>query len=121
MADRIEITGLRVHAHHGVLPHERELGQVFVVDLVIELDLTAAAASDDLADTVHYGEVAEVVVAAVRERRFDLIEALAGHLAEVVLDHDARSTAVEVAVRKPAAPLPLDFGEVAVRLRRERR
>ncbi len=55
--DRISVTGIEVFAHHGVLPHERELGQRFVVDLALELDLAPAAASDDVADTVHYGDL----------------------------------------------------------------
>jgi dihydroneopterin aldolase len=120
MADRIEINGLRVFGRHGVLPHEQELGQVFVIDLVLELDLSSAAASDDLADTVHYGEVAEQVAEAVRETRFDLIEALAGHLAALVLGRHERVASVEVTVRKPDAPIPLDLDGVAIVLRRSR-
>ena len=117
--DRIDLTGLRAYGRHGVLPSERRDGQPFLVDLFLELDLDAAARSDDLRDTVHYGEVAEAVVAAVETTRFDLIEALAGHLAEVVLAAGAVS-AVTVRVRKPQAPIPVPFDEVAVQLRRER-
>jgi 7,8-dihydroneopterin aldolase/epimerase/oxygenase len=117
--DAIAITGLRAYGTHGVLPHERDLGQVFVVDLRLGLDLGPAAASDDLGDTVHYGHLAERVAEAVRTTRFDLIEALAGHLAELVLA-DPRVAEVEVTVRKPHAPIPEDLSEVAVTLRRAR-
>lgn len=117
--DRIEISGLRAFGYHGVYPAERERGQVFVVDLVLECDLAPAAASDDLADTVDYGELAERVARAVGETRFALLEALARHLAGVALA-DARVTAVEVAVAKPDVALPVEVERVAVRLRRER-
>jgi dihydroneopterin aldolase len=117
--DRIELTGLRAFGHHGVLEHEQRDGQTFVVDLTLELDLSAAAVTDDLAATVHYGELAEQVVRAVETTRFDLIEALAGHLAELVLT-DARIAAVTVRVAKPQAPIPVPFNGVAVVLRRTR-
>lgn len=115
----IELRGLRAFGRHGVLPQEAERGQVFVLDVDLQLDLAAAAASDDLADTVHYGELAERLVEAVAATRFDLIEALAGHLAEVALA-DQRVQAVEVRVGKPAAPVGVPLDDVGVRLRRRR-
>ena len=117
--DVIEIHGLRVFAHHGVLEHERRDGQVFVIDLAVEADLSAAARSDALGDTIHYGELAERVAQAATQRRFDLIEALAAHLAEVAME-DERVHAATVRVRKPGAPIPLDFDDVAVVVRRSR-
>lgn len=118
-SDRIELSGLRAYGRHGVLDVEARHGQPFVVDLSLELDLSAAARSDDLSDTVHYGEVAEAVVAAVETTRFALIEALAGHLADLALAAGP-VTAVTVTVRKPRAPIPVPFDEVAVRLHRSR-
>lgn len=117
--DRIEITGLEAFGHHGVLPREQAEGQTFVVDLALELDLEPAAASDDLAATVHYGELAERVAGAVAETRFDLIEALAGHLVGLALS-DPRVSAVTVRVGKPQAPVDAVFTDVAVVLRRAR-
>lgn len=117
--DAIEIRGLRVFGHHGVLAHEQALGQVFVIDLVLDVDLSAAAASDDLADTVHYGEVAEAIAHAVAATRFDLIERLAGHLLDVALA-DARVQRAEVRIAKPQAPIAADLDHVAVRLSRSR-
>lgn len=117
VSDRIEIRGLRVVGHHGVLAHERADGQLFVVDADLDVDLSAAAASDDLADTVDYGKLAERLAAEVRGTRFDLIEALAGHLADIAIE-DARVAAAQVRVAKPQAPVAADLDEVAVVVRR---
>lgn len=117
--DRIELRGLRAVGRHGVLPHEHEHGQTFVVDVVLEADLSAASRSDALADTVDYGTLGTAVVQAVAGTRFDLIEALAGHLADLVVAHD-RVTAATVTVHKPMAPMPVLFDDVAVVVRRER-
>ncbi|MEX2503792.1 MAG: dihydroneopterin aldolase [Egicoccus sp.] len=115
--DRITLTGIEVFGRHGVLPHEREYGQRFVVDTVLELDLAAAAASDDLADTVDYGRLSGDIAAIVAGEPFDLIERLAGEIADRCL-LDARVQAVEVTVHKPSAPLPVVAAEVAVTVRR---
>ncbi len=112
-ADRISLTGLRVRGHHGVLPAERRDGQDFVVDAVLALDLRPAGASDDLADTVHYGELAERLAAVVAGDPVDLLEALADRLAAVCLA-DMRVRAVQLTVHKPGAPIPLSFEDVSV-------
>ncbi|WP_299035865.1 dihydroneopterin aldolase [uncultured Pseudokineococcus sp.] len=117
VTDRIELRGLRVRGRHGVLAAERELGQEFVVDLALEVDTRAAAASDDVLDTVHYGEVAEEVAAVVAGEPVALLERLAQRVADVVLARE-RVLAVEVAVHKPQAPIPLVFDDVVVRVRR---
>lgn len=117
--DRIEIRGLRARGRHGVFEHERRQGQTFVVDLTLERDLSGPAASDELGDTVDYGIVAQRVGEAVEQTRFDLLEALAGHLADLALA-DPSVEAVTVRVAKPEAPLSVDVAEVAVVLRRER-
>lgn len=117
--DRIALTGLRCHGFHGVYAEERRTGQPFVVDLTLWLDLAPAAASDDVADTVHYGRLAERVAAVVTGEPVDLIETLAERIAQVVLQDD-RVREVEVTVHKPQAPIPLDFADVAVTLRRSR-
>jgi 7,8-dihydroneopterin aldolase/epimerase/oxygenase len=120
VADRIEIAGLRVHGHHGVFDHERRAGQPFVVDVVLEADLSAAAASDELGDTVDYGTLAQRLAHEVAATRFDLIERLAGHLLDVVLE-DPMVRAAEVRIAKPEAPVTVALDHVAVCLRRERR
>lgn len=118
MSDRIELRGLRVRGHHGVFEHERRDGQEFVVDVTVWMDLAPAAASDALADTLHYGELAQRVAAVVGGEPLDLIEAVAGRIADDVLT-DERVQRVEVALHKPTAPIPLDFADVAVVLTRE--
>ena len=118
-ADRIALRGLRVRGRHGVYDHERRDGQDFVVDLTVWLDLAPAAASDDLADTLNYGELARRAAAVVGGPPADLIETVAGRIADDVLT-DPRVTAVEVALHKPQAPIPLDFADVAVVVHRTR-
>jgi dihydroneopterin aldolase len=117
--DRIELRGLRVRGRHGVFEHERRDGQDFVVDVTVWLDLAPAAASDDLADTLHYGELAERVAAIVGGEPHDLIETVAGRVADDVLT-DERVMGVEVTLHKPGAPIPLDFADVAVVVSRTR-
>lgn len=119
MTDRIALTGLRVRGCHGVYEAERREGQDFVVDVLLELPTAAAAASDDVADTVHYGELAERLAAVVAGEPVNLLETLAARLAEVCLA-DGRVIAATVTVHKPQAPIPLDFADVAVTIRRER-
>ena len=117
--DRIELRGVRALGYHGVLPEERVAGQTFVVDLVLHLDLSAAASSDDVADTVHYGELAAAVVAAVGREPVNLIETLAQRIADVALAYDLVQL-VLVTVHKPEAPVGVPFGDVAVTLIRSR-
>lgn len=120
MADRIELRGLTVRGNHGVYDHERRDGQDFVVDLTVWLDLTAAAASDDLADTLDYGGLAQRAADIVAGPPHQLIETVAAAIADDVMG-DERVQAVEVVVHKPSAPIPLAFADVAVVARRSRR
>ncbi|WP_066910015.1 dihydroneopterin aldolase [Millisia brevis] len=113
-SDHIELTGLVVRGHHGVFAHEKRDGQDFVVDLVVWTDLRAAAASDDLADTVDYGNLADVVVAVVGGDPVDLIETVAERVAAAVLAADGRIRRVRVTLHKPSAPIPHRFDDVAV-------
>jgi dihydroneopterin aldolase len=119
VTDRIELLGLRVRGHHGVLPQERRDGQTFVVDVVLEVDTRPAAASDDLTETVDYAGLAQHLVAVVAGEPVDLIETLAQRLADVALA-DGRVTGVEVAVHKPEAPVGHPVDDVVVRIRRGR-
>ena len=120
MTDRITLTGLKVRGNHGVFEHERRDGQDFLVDITVWIDLADAARSDDLADTLHYGELAERAAAIVGGEPCDLIETVAGKVAEDVMA-DRRVHAVEVTIHKPSAPIPLSFADVAVTVRRSRR
>ncbi len=111
--DRVRLTGLRVRGHHGVLAAERRDGQDFVVDVALSLDLQAAGASDNLADTVDYAVLAQSLARVVAGEPLDLLEALAARLAEVCLA-DTRVASVEVTVHKPAAPLDVSVADVSV-------
>jgi dihydroneopterin aldolase len=118
-SDRIALTGLRVRGRHGVYDFERENGQDFVVDVALELSTAPAAASDDVADTVHYGQLAEQLAQVVGGEPVNLLETLAARLAEVCLV-DERVEAATVTVHKPQAPIALQFADVAVTIRRAR-
>jgi dihydroneopterin aldolase len=120
MADRIELRGLTVRGRHGVYEAERADGQDFVVDITVWIDLVDAAASDDLADTLDYGLLAERAAGIIAGPPRNLIETVAGEIADDVMN-DRRVHAVEVAVHKPQAPIPQTFADVAVVARRSRR
>ncbi len=118
--DEITLTGLRAAAFHGVLEEERRTGQVFVIDVTVFLDLAAAAARDDLAQTIHYGDLAAEIVAAVESDPVDLIETVAERVAAVVLAHDA-ARVTRVTIHKPSAPIAVPFADVAVTITRANR
>jgi dihydroneopterin aldolase/2-amino-4-hydroxy-6-hydroxymethyldihydropteridine diphosphokinase len=119
MTDRIHLRGVEAVGYHGVLLDEKRDGQPFVVDVVMELDLATAGASDALDDTVSYAEVAGEVMARITGPSFDLIERLAEVIADDVLDH-ALVDAVTVTVHKPQAPVGHPFSDVAVEVHRTR-
>ena len=118
-ADVIELRGLRVLGRHGCLPEEEEREQPFELDLDLHVDLAPAARSDDLADTVDYGAMVAVVVAIVEGPSCQLLETLAGRIADALLG-DGRVTSVTVAVRKLRPPVAADLATAGVRLTRGR-
>ena len=119
MTDQIVLKGISAKGFHGVLDFEKRDGQTFVVDVVMDVDLAPAGASDDLADTVNYAEVAGDVVGIIEGEPLDLIEAVAERIATAVLTRPLVE-AVEVVVHKPEAPVGHPFTDVQVRVRRER-
>nr|WP_120491744.1 dihydroneopterin aldolase [Corynebacterium lactis] len=130
MADRIELKGLVARGFHGCFDHERRDGQDFSCDITLWLDFRGAASTDDLADTVDYGAVAQRAYGIMTGEPRNLIETVATEIAEALLaDDDARAQsglapllhAVEVTIHKPHAPIPLEFGDVAVTARRSRK
>lgn len=116
--DRITVTGLEVFAHHGVFDFERANGQRFVIDAEVSLDLRTAAVSDTLADTVHYGELAEAIAAAVATHPVDLIETVAERVANVALGFAGVAEA-RVTVHKPDAPIAAHVTDVSVTIVRQ--
>lgn len=117
--DELAVTGIECFAHHGVLDFERREGQVFLVDLVLGLDTRAAAASDDLGDTVNYGSLALDVKAAVERDPVDLIETVVQRIADVCLT-DSRVEWARVTLHKPDAPIDATYSDVALTITRTR-
>lgn len=119
MTDRIVLTGIRATGYHGVYDHERRDGQHFIADVTLELSLADAARSDDVADTVHYGVLADTIAATLAGDPVNLLETLAQRVADAALEY-ARVDAVEVTIHKPQAPIAVPFDDVSVCIRRER-
>lgn len=117
--DRIELRGLRAYGHHGCFDYERRDGQEFLVDLTVWTDFAAAAATDDLANTIDYGALAERAVRIIQGPPRNLIEKVVAEIADDVMT-DPRIQAVEVVVHKPSAPIPHTFADVRVVTSRQR-
>jgi 7,8-dihydroneopterin aldolase/epimerase/oxygenase len=120
MSDSIFVTGLLIHAHHGVMEHEEKVGQRFIIDLELGLDLAAAACSDKLSDTVSYSTIVETATAAFTSRNYRLVETAAASIADAILAKFARISSVHITVHKPHAPMAAIFGDVGVTLKRSR-
>ena len=119
MTDLIRLTGLEVYAYHGVFAEEQEHGQVFVIDVEVRMDLSRAADTDELTSTLHYGDLAQSIHDRVAGERWDLIERVAGRIADLVMEDD-RVQHVSATVHKPSAPIPLSFADVSVTVERSR-
>jgi dihydroneopterin aldolase/2-amino-4-hydroxy-6-hydroxymethyldihydropteridine diphosphokinase len=120
--DQIRLSGVTARGWHGVFPEERRDGQDFTIDVVLHVDITSAAGSDDVADTVHYGDLAVRIAEVIRGEPVNLIETLAVRIAESCLAGSDSSgvVAVDVAVHKPQAPITEQFSDVVIAIRRER-
>jgi dihydroneopterin aldolase len=121
MKDLIFVTGLALHAFHGVMKHEGTVGQTFKLDLVLTIDLGGASRSDKLADTVSYDQVVDAASTAFCGKRYRLVEAAAGAVADAVLARFAAVTEIRVTVHKPHAPIAATFDDVGVSILRSRR
>ena len=121
MSDAVFISGLALHAYHGVMQHEAKVGQTFTLDLMLDIDLTEASRSDKLAHTVGYDEVVAIATRAFCARRYRLVEAAAGAVAEAVLSRFPSVASVRVTVHKPHAPIAATFADVGVSIVRARR
>ena len=121
MIDAVFITGLALHAYHGVMQHEAKVGQTFALDLELAIDLSEASRSDKLTHTVSYDQVVAVASQAFCRGRFRLVEAAAGAVAKAVLERFAAVVSVRVTVHKPHAPIAATFADVGVTIARTRR
>ena len=120
MSDVIFIKGLLIHARHGVMDHEAEVGQRFVIDLELSIDLAESSRTDKLADTVSYSDVVATASAAFKGHNSYLLERAAGAVAESILAAFTRISAVKVTVHKPHAPIAAIFDDVGVVITRSR-
>jgi 7,8-dihydroneopterin aldolase/epimerase/oxygenase len=120
MTDQVFVHGLALHAYHGVMQHEAKVGQSFALDLVLDIDLKQASRSDKLADTVGYDQVVDVATKAFGSKRYRLVEAAAGAVAEAVLAAFRQVTAIRVTIHKPHAPIAATFSDVGVSIFRKR-
>ncbi|MEN9713599.1 MAG: hypothetical protein RLZZ164_263 [Actinomycetota bacterium] len=125
MATKISIRGLKVYAHHGVFQFERDLGQDFYIDCDVWVDAEAAAANDDLAQTVNYGQLADALVADAKQNPVDLLETLAERLLALVLDFGGGAVTgivrkAKITVHKPNAPIEHEFADVSVTVKGKR-
>ena len=118
MSDQINITGIKAFGYHGVLPHEAIEGQEFIVDLLINLDLQAASRSDQLTDTVNYADLAQIVHKNIVGERVQLIERLAGRIADEIKAAYPQILSISVTVHKPHAPVTLDFTDISLTISR---
>jgi 7,8-dihydroneopterin aldolase/epimerase/oxygenase len=121
MSDSIFVNGLILHAYHGVMPHEAKVGQPFGLDLVLDIDLAEASRTDALKSTVSYEALVKTVSEAFSARRYRLIEAAGGAVAEAVLARYPQVRGIRVTVRKPHAPIAATFDDVGVIVTRARR
>lgn len=117
--DVISFRGLHVRAYHGVHDHERQDGQDFWIDADVWVDTRAAAASDDIDDTLHYGHLMRAIADAAAHPAVDLLETLAERLAGVTFAF-AGPQAVRITVHKPKAPVKLRFDDISVSILRFR-
>jgi 7,8-dihydroneopterin aldolase/epimerase/oxygenase len=121
VSDSVFVTGLALHAYHGVMQHEADVGQTLELDLVLDIDLAEASRSDKLAHTVGYDQVVAVASGVFCGKRYRLVEAAAGAVADAILEHFAQVSRVAVTVHKPHAPIAATFDDVGVTLSRARR
>ena len=120
MSDSIFVNGLIIHAYHGVMPHEAKVGQPFGLDLVLDIDLGEASRTDKLKATVSYEALVKVASEAFSARRYRLVEAAAGAVADAVLAYYPPARSIRVTVRKPHAPIAATFDDVGVIVTRSR-
>ena len=117
--DKIKIKDLKVFANHGVYEEEKKLGQDFLVSATLYLDTRQAGLSDDLQDSVSYGEVSRLINSYMKDNTFNLLEAVTERLAKELLLKFEKIRSVHLEVKKPQAPIGLPFDYVSVEINRK--
>lgn len=118
MSDKISLKGIWGFGYHGIFEHEAKNGQDFFVDLDISLDLSKPSKSDDLAETIDYGALADLVVEEITGERVKLIERLAGRIADRIKSGHPEITSITVTVHKPKAPVSAQTSDISVTITR---
>jgi dihydroneopterin aldolase len=118
--DKILMNGMMFYGYHGVLEEEKELGQRFIVDVILYTDLKKAGKTDNLDCTVNYKEVYETIKRIVEDERYNLLEALAERICEDILRLFGTVLKVNVKIKKPETPVAGIFDYFAVQIERER-
>jgi dihydroneopterin aldolase len=118
MSDLITLQGIHGYGYHGVFEQEAENGQDFYVDLEIHLDLSNASNTDDLKETIDYGALADLVVEDITGERVQLIERLAGRIADRIKDKYPQVINIAVTVHKPKAPIAAQTTDISVTITR---
>ncbi|NET73256.1 MAG: dihydroneopterin aldolase [Sphaerospermopsis sp. SIO1G2] len=118
--DCIHITGIRCYGYIGYLPEEKTLGQWFEVDLKLWLDLAKVAESDAIEDTLDYRDVIGSVQNLVKTSKFDLLERLAGAIANFLLQQHNLVNKIKVVITKPNAPIPEFDGKISIEITRSK-
>jgi dihydroneopterin aldolase len=116
----VEVRGLSLYTHHGVGAAEREVGQRLLFDISFDVGDCDATVTDQVEDTIDYGDVCQYVALVASERSFKTLEALCSSIADRLIErYDA--SAVSVRAAKPEPPIPLPVEEVAVEVWKEGR
>ncbi|MBA9029296.1 MULTISPECIES: dihydroneopterin aldolase [Bacillaceae] len=118
--DKIYLNSMQFYGYHGVFPEETRLGQRFYVDLIVETDLATAGKSDNLEDSINYGELYEVCKDVTEGKPFKLVEAVAEKIASELLSRFSKVQTCTVKVYKPDPPIPGHYQSVAVEIKRGR-
>lgn len=116
--DEIIIKKLKVYCNHGVMKKEQIIGQNFYVTAKILCETYNAAKSDNLEDTINYADVCGAITDFMKNTRFNLIEALAENLAELILNYSPLVKGVELTIDKPEAPVNAEFENISVKIKR---
>ena len=116
--DKIYINGLEVFANHGVFQEEKNLGQKFVIDVELELDLSDAGRYDELDKTIHYGLLSDAIIEEFTKQSYDLLEKATYELCKFILTN-YNVKAVKILIRKPWAPVKRNLDCVAVEMKKE--
>jgi dihydroneopterin aldolase len=119
--DKIYVNQMEFYGYHGVFPEETKLGQRFIVDLAVSLDLQKAGQTDDLHDSVNYGELYQICKEIVEGEPFKLVEAVAEKLAGTLLQSFPLVHEVTIKVIKPDPPIPGHYRSVAVEITRRKK